>query len=375
MTELPGANAPAFRAPLHIAVGRWPEYMGGGARTPHDLAVTQRRYGLASGLLTVGERQEQQWILTPATPTDSLLSRMIKIGRGSRRSLYKYDLLDIHFALYGAPVILGGLGQQLPTITHFHGPWYAESDKPGSFIGQCRKLLEYLTYRTSQRFIVHTSAFRAVLMRSFGIPSDIIDIIPPGLADEWFNDTEQVDAANVMAGRGVYICAVRRLVPRTGIADLVEAMRLLPSSISLAVIGSGPERERIEAWSLSNGLQSRVHFLGSLPDVEMRAVLRGAALAVVPTRALEGFGLAVIEALAVGTPVVATRVGGLIEVMRNFPSCLAAPRNVADLAATILRVLSAPPSRAACRAAASEYRWGAVHELTLAAYSRVASGC
>src|SRR5262249_12378398 len=101
-------------------------------------------------------------------------------------------------------------------------------------------------------------------------------------------------------------------------------------------------------------LARHIRFLGFLPEAELPLAYRAADLAVVPTRALEGFGLTAAEALAAGTPPLVTPVGGLPEVVGGLSPALVfrpatAPARAAGLIGA-LRGTPAPPDAAACRA-------------------------
>jgi glycosyltransferase involved in cell wall biosynthesis len=101
------------------------------------------------------------------------------------------------------------------------------------------------------------------------------------------------------------LLSVRRLVPRMGLADLIEAVRRLREGgtrARAAIAGEGPERAALERAVRTAGLQDEVRLLGRVPDQSLPALYRAATAFVLPTRSLEGFGLATAEALASGLP-------------------------------------------------------------------------
>ena len=111
---------------------------------------------------------------------------------------------------------------------------------------------------------------------------------------------------------------LRRLVPRMGIDNLIKAMALLKSKgyrCRLVIGGAGPERERLEQLTRSIDMESSVVFLGKIPDADLPAFFQAADCFVLPTRALECFGLIILESFASGTPVIATPVGSIPEIM------------------------------------------------------------
>ncbi len=106
------------------------------------------------------------------------------------------------------------------------------------------------------------------------------------------------------------LLAVGRLTVQKGLDVLIEAMRYLPPEVSLDILGEGPDRACLTASAASLG--GRVRFVGWTDDVP--AWLRRSHVVVLPSR-WEGFGLVAIEAMAVGRPLVASRVQGLSEAL------------------------------------------------------------
>jgi glycosyltransferase involved in cell wall biosynthesis len=146
--------------------------------------------------------------------------------------------------------------------------------------------------------------------------------------------------------------------------------------IILAMVGTGSLEERLRRLSSNLGLEGRVRFVGQVLDDELRDWYRAADLFVLPTVAYEGFGMATVEALASGTPVVGTPVGATPELLRPLNPRLVA-RNLEPevLAATIAEALdlSEPQFRRRCREyACTNFAWDKVivdweHELESAA--------
>lgn len=102
---------------------------------------------------------------------------------------------------------------------------------------------------------------------------------------------------------------VSRLAAEKGVDVAIDACRT--ADMSLVVAGEGPERASLQARAGA----SRVRFVGNVDDAELAELRAGAAIAVVPSRSAETFGLAAAEAMAAGLPVVASRVGALPELV------------------------------------------------------------
>ncbi|HMK12794.1 MAG TPA: glycosyltransferase [Acidimicrobiales bacterium] len=146
-----------------------------------------------------------------------------------------------------------------------------------------------------------------------------------------------------------HLVAVGRASPEKGFDVLVDAVaraRALGADVTLDVIGTGPEREALIAQRDRIGLADVVAFVDPLPRPELHRRMAQAHAVVVPSRS-EGLGLVAVEALALGRPVIASRTGGLPEVVTPGAGLLVPPGDAAALAEA-LRVLpiAAPPREA-----------------------------
>jgi glycosyltransferase involved in cell wall biosynthesis len=144
-----------------------------------------------------------------------------------------------------------------------------------------------------------------------------------------------------------------------GIDLLIRAAAEVPG-IQVVIGGEGPLRAELEALAASLGVNAR--FLGYVRDEDLPSLYRAADLFVLPTRALEGFGLVAIEAMACGTPALGTPVGALPEVLGPLGLLFEAAEPGA-IAAGIRRFLAEPdPARGArCREhVVARYDWDRV---------------
>ncbi|HXH89332.1 MAG TPA: glycosyltransferase family 4 protein [Gaiellaceae bacterium] len=140
---------------------------------------------------------------------------------------------------------------------------------------------------------------------------------------------------------GPLLAFAGRLGPAKALDVLLDALAELPE-VTLLLAGDGPERARLEARTVELGLSERVRFLGARPRAEVLELFRAADVAVL-TSAWENFPHTVVEALAVGTPVLATSVGGVPEIVREGENgLLVAPGSPAAFAAAVQRYLDDP---------------------------------
>jgi glycosyltransferase involved in cell wall biosynthesis len=178
------------------------------------------------------------------------------------------------------------------------------------------------------------------------------------------------------------LVSVGRLIPRKGITTLLEALAAVPGAElllaggpPLASLGSDDEARRLMFLADELGVADRVRFLGSIPHADVPALLRSADVYVTPPW-YEPFGMAALEAIACGVPVIATAVGGLTEtVIDGVTGLLVPPAESGPLAAAISALLSMPERRARiARAAVSHarrYSWERVTREILAVYERL----
>jgi glycosyltransferase involved in cell wall biosynthesis len=135
---------------------------------------------------------------------------------------------------------------------------------------------------------------------------------------------------------GPTLACAGRLGPQKALDVALEALAAVPG-VSLVVAGDGPERAKLERLAAELGVAERVRFLGSLSRRAVLELFRAADAALLSST-WENLPHAVLEALAVGTPVIATAVGGVPEVVRDGENGLLSPAgDPAALAAAISR--------------------------------------
>ncbi len=277
------------------------------------------------------------------------------------------DVVNVHFVLDGIGAVLAARLLGIPVILNFQGPWAAEAiatGHRGAIPGSTalRRAIERWTYRAASRIIVLSSAFSDLLVEHYQTPPEKIRVLPAGIDLQAVGPLmdRSVARARLDLPEGRTIVTVRRLVARMGLDILLTSVaRLDPANRPLVVItGIGPERNALIALAEALGISDRVRFLGRVPDAELSAVYAAGDLCVVPTRELEGFGYVALEAYAAGTPVIATAVGGLVDLVGGFdPTSLTAPR--ADALASRIATFfdGESPDREACRRYAEAFDW------------------
>lgn len=174
------------------------------------------------------------------------------------------------------------------------------------------------------------------------------------------------DAETPRVGDGRTVVFVGHLVPIKGLPFLIRAWHQLVTAGSvnasdrLVIVGDGPERSALEEMCRSTGVESSVHFTGLLAPVQVAARVRSAHLLCLPSLN-EGTPNVVVEALACGVPVVASRVGGIPDLIRDGSNgWLAEPGDSAALAAALAEVLGRQWSAKEMRQSVRQMTWDAL---------------
>lgn len=360
---------------LALGVGWFPKTPGGLERYTYELT-----HNLAAKdqveLCGVGLPETESNLpikLTNLASVDSAIwQRLWSIRKNFQKTrVGKPDAINLHFALYSFP-ILDILPKGVPITCNFHGPWASESKKEtidnqlSTFLK--RRLIEQTTYNRCDRFIVLSKAFAKVLHQEYQIPWGKIYIIPGGVNINWFQPNLSSQAARQQLGwpedRRILFTS-RRLVHRVGVDKLLQALAIIKPKIPdvwLAIAGRGHMQIALEQQAKELGLENNVKFLGFLPDEQLPIAYQAAELTIMPSQSFEGFGLAIVESFACGTPVICTPIGGMPEILAPFsPELITDSTEVSAIAEKLKQVLLGDlpiPSREACRQyAVTNFNW------------------
>ena len=268
-------------------------------------------------------------------PAAFVLAGMVAIWRLVRRR--HYDVIHVHWPF---PLALFGWAAQrarpAPVVTTFYGVelrWVKTTLTP------FKRFLKWAA-RRSARVTAISSYTAAELKELVDVP---VDVIPYGAA----LPSPAVRAAARSPDAPSTVLFVGRLVERKGVAHLIEALaRLRQSSRArLVVVGDGPERPRLEALARSRGLGDRVTFRGKISDADLQQAYRDTDVLVLPSVVdargdTEGLGVVLLEAMGYGVPVIASRIGGIVDIVTDGESgLLVTPGDAGALASALERVL------------------------------------
>lgn len=372
---------------LQIGMGWFPEEAGGLNRFYYDFCRNAPDLGIAIDGLLAGSNQaaqDSQGMVRAFSPRDAPLMQRwcsVRSAVNEAMSLNQYDLIGGHFALYTFPTL--DLIARKPVVIHFQGPWSLEGEfEGGGFVSTKLKwIVEKLTYRRASRFIVLSDAFKQTLHCRYQVPLNKIDIVPPGVDINRFNLAVSSDTARkqlLWPEKRPIILSVRRLASRMGLENLIDAMvevRKHRSDAILMIAGKGILGEMLRRKVESLGLSDNVRLLGFVSDSDLALAYRAANFSIVPTIALEGFGLILIESLANGTPVMGTPVDSIPEILGPFCQDLlfegASSQHLANGMIEALEGRRTLPSSEACQQYVQRYyTWSVASQRVKAVYQR-----
>ncbi|MEU5695395.1 glycosyltransferase family 1 protein [Actinosynnema sp. NPDC020468] len=238
-------------------------------------------------------------------------------------------------------------------------------DSPGDLPPSDRRLPELVRQSAHRAAVVctPTQAVAGVVQERFGVAPEKIVVTPLGVDPAWFAARPPSPALRSRLGLPAeYVLFVGAGGPRKGLATLLDAHAVAPSLPPLVLAGPG-----------QSGVDGRVRRTGYLNDVDLRSVVAGASVLVMPSRD-EGFGLPVLEALACNVPVVCSDLPALREVAGGLAAHVPFG-DVEALSAALVAAVEGTASaddQAGRRTRAAGFTWRRTAELTLEAYRRAA---
>lgn len=210
--------------------------------------------------------------------------------------------------------------------------------------GGVLRRLQRASFRRAHAILVPSEYLRDVLVTYYHVPLEKIHVI--------YNAVE-VPEIEKNVSENVFV-TVGRLVPHKNIAGIIEAMSFLDKKYELRVVGSGPEHNSLR--ELADKLDVKVKFLGPKSREDTLKEVANARLFILNSN-YEGLPHAVVEAMMLKTPVVATDILGTTEVVNERTGVLAEPNNPEDLAAKIKTALTADQTEVARDFVLKRFNW------------------
>lgn len=255
------------------------------------------------------------------------------------------------------PFILTQHGHKKPLNKAIGLPYWLVEKTMGRYVMNC-----------AQKIIALTSDVEQYLVKN-GVPQTKVEVVSTGVPTELYSPYIPSALPNYgIAQKDNVILFVGRLVGNKGIAYLIESFKKLKETVDnakLVIVGTGILEQNLRQLVRKLGLEEDIVFLGRVPQQSMPQIYSGASVFVLPTIYKEPFGIAAVEALSSGVPVIASNIDGLRVIVKDGEvGYLVQPKDVAGLASNIIKVLTteglrARLSRNARQRALEEFSWAA----------------
>lgn len=284
-----------------------------------------------------------------------------------------FDLIHAHFTWpsgYAGALLKEKSG--VPLVVTGHG--FDVYDLP--FRGEVyrRKVLKAL--ESADRVITVSRSNFLVLTEKLGISPEKISIIPNGFDGKKFRPMDKIECRKSLGLplEKKIVLTVGNLVPVKGHGYLLEAAKMvleMEPNAFFAIVGNGPLWKKLEELARKLGISENVYFAGGRPHEEIPLWMNAADVFVLPSLR-ESFGVVVVEALAVGTPVVATINGGSEEIITSEDyGFLCPPKDPECLADKILIALNKKWDREKIRKYAEQFTWENIARKVVGVYREV----
>ncbi|MCL6640039.1 MAG: glycogen synthase [Candidatus Rokubacteria bacterium] len=266
---------------------------------------------------------------------------------------------------------------RIPLIVTLHSleplrPWKADQLGSGYLLSTW---IEKTAVEAADRVVAVSAGMRDDILRHFAVDPARVVVIHNGIDPERFRRTAARDALAALGVREPYVLFVGRITDQKGIFHLLEAAPRLPAGVQLVLCASAPDTPEIEA-RLRRAVPQypNVHWIDRMVPVEQVVQLYSHAAVFVCPSVYEPFGLINLEAMACETAVVASAVGGILEVVEDGKTgLLVPPARPDELAAAIRRLLDDPAlaramGQAGRRRVEERFSWASVAERTEQVY-------
>lgn len=347
-------------------------YRGSGSHVLDNIPVYRFRYFLKKyERLTHEETAADRFsrgLLPKILSVSYILCGMISIYRFTRS--FKFDIIHVHWPF--PHIIFGIMGRRTSTtriVSSFHG-------------AEIRWLKrKFPLFLKGFRWLINRSA--CITANSSHTACELVDIIERPVEIIPFSSTVGEHAGPVSDEKEILF--VGRLVERKGVANLIKAMAKIHTRIPhhLFVVGDGPERQELENLVQHHGLTNRVTFTGYVSDELLAERFRRCSFFVLPAvydkkGDIEGLGVVLIEAMAYSKPVIASRAGGIVDIVQDTQNGFLVPPGDVDALARAMEKLATDDrsrsvmGRKAKQTVDEKFNWDTIvqHVITLYTHAR-----
>jgi len=267
------------------------------------------------------------------------------------RDGYDFDVIDAHYfypdgvaaallaRIFNKPFVITARGSDLNLISRYALP---------------RQWIRWAAHR-ADHLIAVSDELKQVLV-GMDVPAEKITVLRNGVDATLFRPVERDTMRSALDMQGFVLLSVGNLVPVKGHDLVIEALARIPDA-QLLIIGEGSCEPQLRKLIAGLGVEKRVRLLGNLSQLELRDYY-GAADALVLASEREGWPNVLLESMACGTPVIASRVGAASAIVAAPQAgVLVEERSAGALLAAIGQLRDHYPDRAATRAYAEQFGW------------------
>lgn len=260
----------------------------------------------------------------------------------------------------GVELLRRGVHREIPFVTTFHGVFLglakagilraaraARAGRPRPVLGEGKVFLKncglhfrfgnWYRFRACEAIVVSRQQLKDTV-RSCLLDPARVHVVPNGIDSEVFAPRDQSEARAALGlPPGPTFLAVGRLTREKGMHHAIRALAELGTSARLLIVGDGMERERLEALARDLNVSERVLFAGAQPRDQVASYMNAADVFLFPTERDEAAPLVLPQALSSGLPTIASRIGGITEVVDRpgVNGVLISPGDVGELAAAM----------------------------------------
>lgn len=304
----------------------------------HGISVIHPRYPLIPKI----SMNYAPWLMCRAMRP--VLKKIIDDG-------YDFDLIDAHYfypdgvaamrlgKLLNKPVVCTARGTDISLLPNYAGP---------------RKMVLQTVANINGSITVCQALKNAII--KLGAEADKITVLRNGVDLELFQPLDRTQWRQKLGLNKTTLLSVGNLIPLKGNHIIIPALAQLPDT-ELLIAGGGPEKQKLRELARKSGVSDRVRFLGTIPQEQLRHYY-SAVDALVLASSREGWANVLLEAMACGTPVIATNVWGTPEVVQNqHAGVLMSERSPKGLVTAYHKLFSDYPDRADTRRYAEQFSW------------------
>ena len=249
------------------------------------------------------------------------------------------NLIHIHNPLIGFIALLLPSLWNIPKVYHFHSSWFDEErinlgnkEQPSFGLNlnlQLIRIIEWTCYKFSTTILFLSEYSKKRFKQYFSFSKSSLAIIPGGVDLQEFHPLKPEEDLNEIRNllslekEVPIILTVRRLEERMGLENLVLAVELLIKKVSknnfqIIIVGKGSLENKLKDLIAEKNLSEKIKLVGLVSREKLPLYFKVADLFVLPTTAIEGFGLVTAEAFASGLAVMGTPVGATIEILEKI---------------------------------------------------------